>query len=217
MNKIEIFYDIISPYSYLGLELFAKSDMANECEVILTPVALGAVLQSTGNPGPAGIEAKRGEALRDCCMQSQRLGVKIQGPPAHPFNTLPALRFVACIEDQKLRFEAAIAINRACWAESKLADSEEALQEILSDAGLMRDEWADIDAFIKAANGRRVLKANTKRALELQVFGVPTFPLNHEMNFWGSDRLELLEDYLKRPDSYEFEAYERMLNIKSGF
>ena len=40
--------------------------------------------------------------------------------------------------------------------------------------------------------------------------------INDEMNFWGSDRFDLIEDYIRRPDFYKFDAYERMLNINSG-
>lgn len=217
MNKIEVFYDIISPYSYLGLELFAASSLKEDNEVVLTPVALGKVLQSTGNPGPAGIEVKRGEALRDCCMQAQRLGVELMGPPTHPFNTLPALRFISSIADQELRFTTALAINRACWAESRAVDTEEAIQQVLLDLDLMRPEWQDIYTFIKESGARQILKKATARAIELQVFGVPTFRLNEKMNFWGSDRLELLSDYIERPEFYDFTSYERMLTIESGF
>ena len=216
MNKIEVFYDIISPYSFLALELLKDCDLRKECDFTFTPVALGAILGSTGNPGPAGIELKRSEALRDCCMQAQRLGVNLQGPPKHPFNTLPALRFLACLEDQELRLEAAIAINHACWSQSKPADTEEALQDIMTEVGLMRPEWEDIYEFIKANKGRQVLKKNTARALELKVFGVPTFRINDTMNFWGSDRFDLIRDYIARPDFYKFDNYERMLNIESG-
>ncbi|EDM29511.1 DSBA oxidoreductase [Lentisphaera araneosa HTCC2155] len=216
MSEIEVFYDIISPYSFLALELLDRSSLKDEHDVILTPVALGSILQMTGNPGPAGVEAKRGEALRDCCMQAQRQGVQLLGPPAHPFNTLPALRFITCIEDQAERYEVAIKLNRACWSEGKDISTDEGIEAVLCELGLMKDEWKDVYNFIKENKGRPLLKQATSRALELKVFGVPTFRIDDEMNIWGSDRFELIEDYIKRPDFYSFEAYERMLNINSG-
>ena len=216
MDNIEIFYDIISPYSYLALELFDRSELKDKVEVKITPVALGSILQSTGNPGPAGVEVKRGEALRDCCMQAQRQGVKLLGPPKHPFNTLPALRFISCIDDDQERYNAALAINQACWAESKDVSIEEGIEGVLRETSLMKSEWEDVYSFVKERRGRQVLKQATARALELKVFGVPTFRVNDKMNFWGSDRFELISDYLERPDFYDFSAYERMLNIEGG-
>ena len=216
MNKIEIFYDIISPYSFLALELFDQSEIKAQVNVQLTPVALGSILQFTGNPGPAGIEVKRGEALRDCCMQAQRQGVTLIGPPKHPFNTLPALRFISCIENPSERYEAALVINRACWGESKDVSTEEGIQEVLIKAGLMKTDWEDVYTFVKERKGRQVLKQATSRALELKVFGVPTFRVNDKMNFWGSDRFDLIRDYLERPSFYDFSSYERMLNIEGG-
>jgi 2-hydroxychromene-2-carboxylate isomerase len=216
MSKIEVFYDIISPYSFLALELLDQSALKDNNEIILTPVALGSILQATGNPGPAGIEIKRGEALRDCCMQAQRMDVQLVGPPTHPFNTLSALRFISCIEDLHERYRVAIALNRACWGESKDISTDEGIQEVLKDLGLMKAEWQDVYSFIKENNGRKVLKQATARALELKVFGVPTFRVDETMNFWGSDRFDLILDYIDRPNFYKFDAYERMLNINSG-
>mgnify|MGYP003338677352 CR=1 FL=1 len=181
-----------------------------------TPVALGSILQSTGNPGPAGVEVKRGEALRDCCMQAQRQRVKLVGPPKHPFNTLPALRFISCIDDDQERYTAALAINQACWAESRDLSIEEGIEAVLREKSLMKPEWEDVYSFVKERRGRQVLKQATTRALELKVFGVPTFRVNDKMNFWGSDRFELISDYLERPDFYDFSSYERMLNIEGG-
>ncbi|WDE97466.1 DsbA family protein [Lentisphaera profundi] len=216
MSKIEVFYDIISPYSFLALELIEKQGLKAKHEIILTPVVLGSLLQSTGNPGPAGIEIKRGEALRDCCMQAQLQGVKLMGPPSHPFNNLTLLRFINCIEDLDERYKVAIALNRACWSESKDLSTDEHIQSVLKDLGMMKAEWEDIYLFIKENKGRQVLKQATARALELKVFGVPTFRIDDEINFWGSDRFDLINDYIEKPEYYRFDAYKRMLNIESG-
>lgn len=214
--KIEIFYDIISPYSYLGLELFNRSSLKDKFEIVTTPVLLGVILGATENPGPANIPSKRRVALYDVCLQCKRFDVPFVGPPGHPFIPLAAARFIHSIENQQLRFETALQVNRLCWADSKAMDTEEKITAGLKDKHPnFQPEWEDISALIKENNGRKLLKSATARALELDIFGVPTFRYD-EVNFWGSDRLDLLEDYIENPDKYKETSYQRMLNLPSG-
>ena len=41
------------------------------------------------------------------------------------------------------------------------------------------------------------LKKNTKKALNCSVFGAPTYVIDNEV-FWGQDRLDFVERYIKR-------------------
>lgn len=55
-------------------------------------------------------------------------------------------------------------------------------------------------ALIKAAEGdaaKSALKANTARAVQLGVCGVPSFQVNHTGSIiWGQDRLDVLQDVI---------------------
>lgn len=215
MKEIEIFYDIISPYAYLGLELFSRHPISQDISFTITPVSLGSILSSTGNPGPANIAPKRNVVLHDFCLQCVRYEVPALGPPKHPFNPMPATRFISCIEESELRFKVALHINKCCWADGLAVDTEEALTELLKKTEFFQEEWDDIYTFTKANNGRKKMKMATNRALELNVFGVPTFRYDN-VNFWGSDRLELLVDYTKNSGKYQNTNYQKMLNTASG-
>ena len=213
--SIEVFYDIISPYAYLGMELLSRHQLSHEQEITITPISLGSVLGATNNPGPANIAPKRKVALFDVCLQCRRHDVEILGPPAHPFIPLTVLRFIHSINDQQERFRMALHINKLCWKEGKAVDSEESLISALEDSGELKEEWRDLRGFIKQGAGRKKLKEATQRALDLDVFGVPTFRYN-DINFWGSDRLELLDLYIKDPSQFANTNYERMINLPSG-
>ena len=215
MKHLEIFYDIISPYAYLGLELFSRSELFGKIDFTLTPISLGTILKATNNPGPANIAPKRKVALLDFCMQCTLNEIPALGPPHHPFMPLPALRFIHCIEDMELRFKAALEINRECWAKGNAVDSEELITECLRKTDFFQEEWNDIYLFTKERGGRRALKAATSRALELNVFGVPTFRYD-DINFWGSDRLDLLSEYINNPTKFKDNNYEKMLNTTPG-
>ena len=215
MSKLEVYYDVISPYSYLGLELLKKSPLAENLEIEILPISLGTVLGETGNPGPANIPAKRPGALFDVCLQCRRHGIEIYGPPAHPFMPMVAMRFLHAISDLSERFDMALLINKLCWADGLAIDTEEALLAALEGANALKDEWRDLSGFVKANRGRQGYKQATRAALAKNVFGVPTFRYN-EINFWGSDRLELLELYVADPSQFEDMHFERMMNLPSG-
>jgi len=216
MKPLEIFIDIISPYAYLGLELFSRHALSEKLEFTITPVALGSILNVTGNPGPANIAPKRKVALLDFCMQCALYEIPAQGPPQHPFNPMPVLRFLHCIDDQDLRLRAALWLNKACWADGLAVDDEDAISLVLSQSDFYLGEWGDISALIKEKRARKAVKLATARAVELDVFGVPTFRYDG-INFWGSDRLELLAAYIEAPDKFNDTHYSKMLNTPSGF
>lgn len=211
MSKLEVFYDIISPYAYLGLERLKRSSLSEKVEIEVLPVSLGTILGETGNPGPANIPAKRPGALFDVCLQCRRFGVEILGPPEHPFMPMVAMRFIHSISDLKERFETALLVNKLCWADGLAVDTEEALLSALEGAGVLKEEWKDLSAFTKAGRGRQGYKQATRKALAENVFGVPTFRYDG-INFWGSDRLELLELYIEDPSQFADMNYEKMLN-----
>ena len=100
---------------------------------------------------------------------------------------MPAMRFIHCIEDSELRFKAALEINKECWARGNAVDSEELISDCLKKTDFFQQEWNDIYTFTKENKGRQALKLATKRAIELDVFGVPTFRYD-EINFW--DRID---------------------------
>ena len=207
---ITIYYDVISPYAYMGLELFKRSSLFKEQKFELIPVLLAKLLQFTNNPGPNGIELKRYPIIMDTCLQAKFFDIELQGPPKHPFINLPLMRFLHCIDNQKLRFEVALILNKACWARSISVEREEEIIAILAKE-YWQDEWRDLDKFIKENNGRKKLKDATSKALENNIFGVPTFRYK-EVNFWGSDRIKLLEEFIKNPQYYLDNSYEKMIN-----
>jgi len=81
------------------------------------------------------------------------------------------------------------ALLAACWAEERDISSVETLKAIAGDAGL------DGKALLAAGEDEKTVaryEANTAEALEIGVFGAPTYVYRDEM-FWGQDRLDFLD------------------------
>jgi 2-hydroxychromene-2-carboxylate isomerase len=68
-----------------------------------SPVLFAALLDATGQKGPAEIPRKRAYTFKDVVRSAHRLGVAIAPPASHPFNPLLALRVASAdlAEDQR--------------------------------------------------------------------------------------------------------------------
>src|SRR5688572_7819067 len=85
---IRWYFDFISPFSYLHWQ---KVRALPEAPTPV-PIVFGAVLATHGQKGPAEIPGKREFTYRHVLWQARDEGVTLRFPPAHPFNSLAALR-----------------------------------------------------------------------------------------------------------------------------
>src|SRR5258706_11469171 len=99
---IELFFDFISPYSYLAFTQAKALGARLGREVEPKPVLLAGILNALGTKGPAEVPARRAYLMKDLLRAAHRAGISIALPPAHPFNPLPALRIAALDLDPTL-------------------------------------------------------------------------------------------------------------------
>jgi len=99
-------------------------------------------------------------------------------------------------EESRERAKGAIsqAIMRAYWERDEDISDPAVIAEIAVGAGFDGDALA---AASDSASIRDELTATTDRAIARGVFGAPTFFVGDEM-FWGKDRLDFVERWLKR-------------------
>jgi 2-hydroxychromene-2-carboxylate isomerase len=193
MNDITFFYDPISPYAYLAFEQLPKALEGLNYSVTYTPILFAGLLKTYGQLGPAEIAPKRDWTYRQVLWTAKTLGVDFQMPSQHPFNPLPLLRLaVACGDDagNTNRFVTQQIFNHVWHGGADAAASErlDALTQQLAHK-IKTGEEASSDA-VKAK-----LKANTDKALQADIFGVPSFVVGKKV-FWGLDSLPMLREYL---------------------
>jgi glutathione S-transferase kappa 1 len=56
--KVELFFDVGSPYSWMAMEVLLRYEHIWKMEVVLVPALVGAVHKATGNRPPGVIPAK---------------------------------------------------------------------------------------------------------------------------------------------------------------
>ena len=207
------YFDFISPYSYLQFEAYPELMQSAE----LRPVLFAGLLNHWGGKGPAEIPAKRLQTYRYTYWLAGQHGITMIYPPAHPFNSIHALRLALALD---CRFDAIKTIFEFIWKEGRsVTDEWPALIERL---GLDLDA---ANALIAAQRVKDALAANGRQAIDRGVYGVPTFDALRERPdasgvtgelFWGLDATDMLLDYLEHPSAFDEPEMRRIANLPVG-
>ncbi len=203
MKKIEFYFDFLSPYSYLAWTWVRSSPYEFE----FYPVSMGSIIAAYDTKGPAQIEPKRNYLFKDLLRSTKMNNIPFTTPKHLPFNSLYALRFSLLNTAGDKQKEIIDAIYRAGWEHGLDIGSDDVLKTILKVHNLYTDELLEK---MESKEARLELKANVERALQLELFGVPSFVVNGEM-FWGYDSTKYLEMYLNGTDPLDKEVYQQFI------
>jgi 2-hydroxychromene-2-carboxylate isomerase len=206
MGPVVFYFDFISPYSYLASQLIATRPELAAISFLHRPVVFGTILAKRNAAGPGEIPSRRRQGLADVLLLAERYGIPLEGPPAHPFNSIYALRSVCAVEEESAKHRLMQLYFRAAWASGESLEDLGVLSRCLREAGIDQDpEEVATDRRWRAA-----LKENTSDALAHGAWGVPTF-LVEDVLLFGHDRLELLADVVAGRVRLDREKLERML------
>ena len=193
MSRVEFYFDVVSPYSYLAYGRVERICEEHGAELVLRPMLLGAVHKAVGLQAP--IKSKGRYQLRDIQRWADHYGLPMQFPDPFPFRTLKTTMRAAMVLDGALEPFVRETFG-LYWEEGgasrgrEEADEDEPLREVARRIG--RDPEEVLEA---AATGeaKEALKSVTAGAVERGVFGAPAFFVGDEM-FWGNDRLHFVEE-----------------------
>jgi 2-hydroxychromene-2-carboxylate isomerase len=192
MKKLDFFFDLSSPYSYLAATQVGALAARCGAELAWRPMVLGAVFKAVGNEMPARVPPKARWMGQDLSRWADHYGVPWRMSSHFPLNTIKAMRLVL-VDDAKAG-AVALAAFRAMWAEDRDITRDDELTRIATAAGL--DAAPALVAIDSSAIKDR-LRHNTDEAVARGAFGAPTFLVGDEL-FWGNDRLHFVEAALRR-------------------
>nr|XP_033497327.1 glutathione S-transferase kappa 1-like isoform X2 [Epinephelus lanceolatus] len=202
---IEVFYDVVSPYSWLGFEVMCRYRHVWNIELKLRPAFLGGIMQGAGNKPPGLVPNKFMYMKKDLTRLSEYFGVPLQ-KPSEPFEamfqkgSLSAMRFVTAVQEREKGGDKQVEqvsreLWRRIWTEDKDITEPASLAEAAMKAGLSD---SDIEEALKLYTSKEIkdkLKNATQDALNHGAFGFPMVVCHingkPEM-FFGSDRFELM-------------------------
>lgn len=193
MATADWFFDFVSPFAYLQHKLLDR--LPGELAITRKPVLFAGLLRHWGQKGPAEIPGKRLHTYRFCRWFAERHDIPFVMLPAHPFNSLKALR-LAVARDGEAALVAAI--FHAIWHDGQDIGAPARWAEITAALGI-----AEADSLVADPVVKDRLRANTDDAIARGVFGVPSFLVTagkaREELFWGVDSTEMVADYIADP------------------
>lgn len=182
-NKIDFYFDFISPYTFLAHKKIIKLNKRNNFNY--KPILLGGLHNLGGITAPAFNERKMKNMKNDCEIIAQKNEIDFVWNANFPINSLYLMRgFIFISDDQKDRF-IDICFDYY-WEKNKDISKKDVIKMILSECNI------DENLFSDGINNQKIkdeLKNLTSDAFDKDVFGAPTFVINNKL-FWGQDRLD---------------------------
>ncbi len=187
-----------SPWTYFGHARWVQMAQQAGATVRIMPVDLGGQIFPATGGLPVGQRSPQRQAYR--MVELQRFSHFLQmplnlKPQFFPVAGDDAARLIIAV-DQHDGVDAALkvcgAVLAAVWVQERDIANASVLQEILHEQGIAADRWT-------AAQGpaaQDAYMAYTRQALDVGVFGAPSFVVDGEI-FWGQDRLEFLQRRLQ--------------------
>lgn len=203
--QVTWYFDFVSPFAYFQCERLDQ--LPEGTQIDYRPILFAGLLKYWGHKGPAEIPAKRRLTYRQALWIARRDGISFRAPPAHPFNSLSALRLAIALgcEGNVVR-----SIFRFIWAEGHRTDDEDSWATLIDRLNAPEANDLITDPVVKAT-----LRSNTDQAIELGVFGVPTIAVGDEL-FWGFDMTDMAAAYLEDPHPFEDTEMQRMSQLPVG-
>ncbi|MED6257803.1 hypothetical protein ATANTOWER_031692 [Ataeniobius toweri] len=217
---VELFYDVVSPYSWLGFEVMCRYRNVWNIDLKLRPAFLGGIMHGAGNKPPGLVPNKFSYMTKDLHRLANYFDVPLH-PPSDPFEvmfqkgSLSAMRFVTAVQQiekggDKQVEQVSRELWRRIWSEDKDITQPESLSEAAKKAGLTDSEIEEVLKLCISQEVKDKLKHTTQEALNYGAFGFPMLICHIDGKpemFFGSDRFELMANCIgkkwlgPKPDS----------------
>jgi 2-hydroxychromene-2-carboxylate isomerase len=187
-TPVEVWFEFASTYSYPGVSRVGGLARAAGVPLLWRPFLLGPIFVAQGwNDSPFNVYPVKGRYMwRDLERLCAKHGLPFRHPSRFPRSGLLAARVACLAADEGWCEDLAVGVYRANFAEDREISDPEVVAGIVDGLG---HPGAELVARAGASETKDRLRRQTERAVELGIFGAPTFVVGDEL-FWGNDRLE---------------------------
>lgn len=193
MTTLDFYFDIYSPYAYLGFHRVLEIASDQQCEINFIPVDLPRLKVAAGNTGPANVaippkikylmtDLKRWAALYNLPFGDIPKGKEYARINKGVFYAIAHDRAKAYIKD-------AYAL---VWGRGGNANDDDELKALATKQQWKVDEFMN---YLDSDEANTAFEASNQQAITGGVFGVPTVVLDGNM-WWGNDRMDFLQRHL---------------------
>ena len=201
---LELFFDLTSPWTWLGVHNLVPLAARHRAEIVWRPILVGgvfnavnqAVYETRANPVPA----KARYYDKDLQDWARLAGLEIHFPPAcgHPVNAVLAMRCALVMQARGKLVPFVFSAFDALWAHERDLADPEVLAPLIADAG---EEPLAVLAEAASEGIKAQLRTNTDELIARGGFGSPTVFVGGGDMYFGNDRMPLIEAALIRRQS----------------
>lgn len=193
MAEIDFYFDIYSPYAYLGFHRLQKIAAKYQCKVNYLPIDLRRAKKAAGNTGPANVDIppKIRYLVVDLKRWADRYGLAFAMPKLS--DTSRINKGVLYAKARGCAPDYVTLAYDAVWGRGADPDSDEVLKSLAQQMG-----WNEAE-FLQAISSEELgstYEAIFTDAVSRGVFGVPIVMIGEQM-WWGNDRMFLVEEFLE--------------------
>lgn len=187
--QLEFFYEFASTYSYLSALRIADMGHAAGVDIVWRPFLLGPIFHSQGwSTSPFNLYPAKGRYMvRDITRIAAARGRTFVMPAVFPANGLAAARIALCGQAEGWIGPFTRKVYEAQFESGADIADPKILSGLLAALGL---EVKTVLAKAATSAVKDALRAQSQRAMDLGLFGAPSFLTPDGELFWGDDRLE---------------------------
>ena len=196
MKQVEFYFDLGSPYSFVGFYKIQQIAEKYQAEIVWKPMLLGGVFKATGNNSPMAVPAKAQYSMIDLGRWSKLWNIPVQMNPHFPINTLNLMRLITAVQlyqPENLQ-KVLTALFDAMFGQPKNLND---MNELVAVAQSVNLSIETVQAWLVDDQVKAQLKQVTEEAIARGVFGAPTWFVGEQM-YWGIDHLHFVEQELER-------------------
>uniref|UniRef100_A0A4W2FGH9 Glutathione S-transferase kappa n=2 Tax=Bos TaxID=9903 RepID=A0A4W2FGH9_BOBOX len=210
-RTLELFYDVLSPYSWLAFEVLCRYKNIWNISLQLQPTLIGGILRESGNQPPAMLPHKAVYLRSDLRLLSQHHQVPIHFPKDFfsvilKKGSLTAMRFLTAVkmEHPELLEKVSRELWMRVWSRDEDITEPPSILAAAEKAGMSMEQAQELLERVSTPQVKNQLKETTEAACKYGAFGLPVTVahLQDETHMlFGSDRLELLAHLLGTSDN----------------
>lgn len=199
-DRIEFFYDLSSPWTYLAFANLGGLRERTGANVQLRPILVGGVFNAVNQDVYAARESSDSPKLKHSWRVlkdwAELAGVEMHFPSQfHPAKSVNAMRMACSLADDMAALEKfSKAAFESYFGRQENLDDFDVLVEVANSVGL------DGEAMRAAAQSdtvKALLRANTEEVIARGGYGSPTIFVDRKWMYFGNDQLPLVEHRLR--------------------
>ncbi|XP_066118593.1 glutathione S-transferase kappa 1 [Saccopteryx bilineata] len=201
-RTLELFYDVLSPYSWLSFEILCRYKNIWNVRLQLRPSFIAGIMKDSGNKPPALLPRKAKYMTNDIQLLGQHVQVPIQFPKDFfsvilEKGSLRAMRFLTAVnlEHPEMLEKVSRELWMRVWSRDEDIVEPQSILAAAEKAGLSAQQAQGLLEKVSTSQVKNQLKETTEAACKHGAFGLPVTVAHVDGQthmLFGSDRMELL-------------------------